>query len=87
MAAIHAVALAEGKGLKGNHGKVKGYIRDLSRILQDEEIFRLYQKGEAFHANFYQSYMDKEEVLEHFSDMDRLMKKLLGLIPGVGGNL
>lgn len=85
---IHALALIYGKRLGGGHQEMKVYVRDIASQLGDEEIFRLFQRAEAAHANFYRGFMADFEVKEVLAGIQKLMEKIQRAMPAnLGGIL
>ncbi|MBI4286846.1 MAG: hypothetical protein HY671_00255 [Chloroflexi bacterium] len=77
---IHALAESQGTKIK-NHGALRDFIRTVAQQLQDNEIWRLFQKAEGFHANFYYEFMDEQEVKEIFPFIKEFLEKLGRLLP------
>jgi hypothetical protein len=70
-------------GLDSSRLKHKEIVDTGKRIalqLGDEDMSRFIDKAQAFHANFYEDFMNKEVFGEHYEAMIRLSKKLLDII-------
>jgi len=62
--------------LSSRHGDIKQFVRALSNSVRDPELFRMYEKAEKLHANFYHNFLDKEEFDENFNSSVELLQKL-----------
>lgn len=79
--AIMALALARGNRRLRTHREVKAYTKNAATQLGDKELAELFADGEAAHANFYQDFMDEQEVRDIIAKMGKLLEKIHRLMP------
>ncbi|MFQ6124382.1 MAG: PaREP1 family protein [Candidatus Heimdallarchaeota archaeon] len=72
---LKAKALLAGDILN-THGKMKEFVKHLAQEFQDREIFEGFKKGEALHANYYHTWLDKETFAEYSEEVILLLHKL-----------
>ena len=59
-----------------SHRDLRGTISRLFRETNDAELPRLFAVAEALHANFYEDYIQPEELRVYAEDIRRLIEKL-----------
>ena len=59
-----------------SHRDLRGAISRLFRETNDPELPRLFAVAEALHANFYEDYIQPEELRIYAEDIRRLIEKL-----------
>lgn len=78
--AIMALALMRSNKRLRTHREMKAYFKDAASQLKDEEMAKLFADGEAAHANFYQDFMDEQEVRDVIAKMEKLLEKIHALV-------
>ncbi|MBI2304614.1 MAG: HEPN domain-containing protein [Chloroflexi bacterium] len=76
--ALKAVALSNDRLLR-THSELRRFARELSKERQDPEISEAFARGERLHSDFYESFLDPEDIAEDMEHIRRAVGKLLGL--------
>jgi len=70
-------AVAEARGMEhSRHGHLWRVVRALVRETGDTEIRGAFSRAESLHANFYEVWMEREDVEDHLEHVERLVRKL-----------
>lgn len=70
-------AVAEARGMEhSRHGHLWRVVRTLVRETGDTEIRGGFSRAESLHANFYEVWMEREDVEDHLGHVERLVAKL-----------
>ena len=70
-------AIAEQKGWRHHsHRELRDAVSRLRRETGDDDLLRLFTVGESLHANFYENWMQPEDVQVHAEDAHRFVEKL-----------
>jgi len=73
---VKAVALKL-KGLRlTSHGELWEFINELSKVMGDEEIRKLWRTAVSMHINFYEKWAPLEDVRHALKDIKTLINKL-----------
>ena len=79
--AVKALAASKGFSLK-KYSKIRDFVMQLSRELDDSTIYSVYMNAYALHLNFYEMDMDMTDIRRMSEDIRKLVGKILHLIPG-----
>ena len=73
-------AIAEKRGWDhSSHRDIRTALRRLAQETGDEDMRRLFSIMESLHANFYENWMDAEDLRIHAEDAHLLIEKLTPL--------
>jgi len=81
--ALKAVAASKEIKLK-SHRQIWDYAKELSRSLNDKEIFDAFLQANSLHSNFYESELTVVDVATLAEGIRPTIGKLLGLLPKTG---
>jgi hypothetical protein len=59
-----------------SHRDLRGTVSRLFRETDDQDLLRLFSVAESLHANFYEDYLQPEDVRVYAEDIRRLIEKL-----------
>ena len=76
---IKAVAAARGWE-HGRHRSLYQVVRRLVAETQDQEIRRLFAVAGELHSNFYEGFLDLDDIEDHLRDVALLIEKVEGLL-------
>ncbi len=79
---LQALALLRGLAL-GTHAKMKGYVREIARELNNEEVLMAFEEGEKLHANFYRSFLGPYQINSSLEIIKKGMEVLLRSAEGM----
>lgn len=74
--AIKAVAAQKGILLK-THREIWNYAKRLTKDLEDEEIWHRFSMASFLHSNFYESSLEKDDIVRYAEDTRALVSRLL----------
>jgi hypothetical protein len=63
-----------------NHRDLRGAVSRLFRDTGDGELLTLFSEAESLHANFYEDFMEPEDVRHYAARMKTLVGKLQGFL-------
>ena len=76
-AAVIVKAVAEARGLEHEkHGHLFGVVRVLARETSDRELRGLFHVANGLHSNFYENWLDTDDVVEGLEDVERFVEKI-----------
>ena len=76
-AATAVKAIAESRGLEhGRHGDLWRTVRLAVRETGDREIRVAFSLAESLHTNFYEDWLEQEDVEDYLGEVERLVGKL-----------
>ncbi len=76
-AAVIVKAVAEARGLEhGKHGHLFGVVRVLAGETSDRELRGLFHVANGLHSNFYENWLDTDDVVEGLEDVERFVEKI-----------
>ena len=76
-AAVMVKAVAEARGLEHEkHGHLFGVVRVLARETSDRELRGLFHVANGLHRNFYENWLDTDDVAEGLEDVERFVEKI-----------
>lgn len=78
--ALKAVALAKGNKLN-SHADMRRFARQLAKELQEDSIENAFVRGERLHSQFYEGFLDPEDVATDVEAIKRVLPRLLSLVP------
>ena len=81
---IKALALAKTGQHLQRHRRIKNYVRRVAASVGDEELFRVFQRAESLHINFYESFFELDEIREAFNYIRELLPRVDSYIFGDG---
>ena len=74
-------AVAEARSWRhSSHRDLRNAISRLSREIGDTEYLDLFSTAESLHANFYEDFLEPEDVRHYATRIRRLIEKLQGLL-------
>ena len=79
--ALKAVAASRDNIRLRGHGDVKNYAMQLASALRDDNIRYTFDKAQTLHKNFYESWLELEDVARYAEDVKTTVATLLNLIP------
>lgn len=77
--AVKAVAAHKGIELR-SHQALLRYVRELSRELGDEAIYRVFHEAESLHSNFYEGKLETVDVWALAQSVRPLVSHLLSMV-------
>ena len=76
-AAVIVKAVAEARGLEHEkHGHLFGVVRVLAGETSDRELRGLFHVANGLHSNFYENWLDTDDVVEGLEDVERFVEKI-----------
>ena len=76
-AAVMVKAVADARGLEHEkHGHLFGVVRVLARETNDRELRGLFHVANGLHSNFYENWLDVDDVAEGLEDVERFVGKI-----------
>ncbi len=80
-AATAVKAVAESRGLEhSRHGDLWRTVRLVVRETGDRDIRVAFGLAESLHTNFYEAWLDREDVQDYLREVERLVRKLWALV-------
>ena len=74
-------AVADVRGLDQNkHGHLYGIVRVLARESRDRELHRLFHVANGLHKNFYENWLEADEIEAGMDDVERFVGKVERLL-------
>ncbi len=76
--AIKAFAAKDGFQM-ASHGELKKFAKQMSTLLGDKSILDAFNKAESLHANFYDSYLDIDDIKAVGEEIEPTIIKILSM--------
>ena len=75
---MNAISVVELGKSQPRHGNQREFAMQflISEFEDGKELFKIYEKAEKLHTNFYHAFLEKDELEELWADVLRLVKRL-----------
>lgn len=65
-----------------SHRDLRTYIKRMAMDKKDEEMYRVYQRAESLHINFYESFFDEDDVRSAIVSIRELLLRIDSVLLG-----